>query len=63
MAEAALPWLAAPQPARVPAARTMVQTRFDWARNLDAYERVLRGPRRATFAGSVPTSARVGACP
>jgi len=41
----------------------MVQARFDWTRNLDAYERVLRGSQRATFAGSVPASARAGACP
>jgi len=30
----------------------MVQSRFDWARNLDAYEAVLRGDRRDT--ASVP---------
>jgi sugar transferase (PEP-CTERM/EpsH1 system associated) len=63
MAEAALQWLATQQPARVPTARAMVQARFDWTRNLDAYERVLRGSQRTTFAGSVPASARAGACP
>jgi len=63
MAETALQWLATPEPAPVPAARVMVQARFDWTRNLDAYERVLRGSQRATFAGSVPASARAGACP
>jgi hypothetical protein len=63
LAETALQWLATPQPARVPAARAMVQARFDWMRNLDAYERVLRGSQRATFAGSVPASVRAGVCP
>jgi sugar transferase (PEP-CTERM/EpsH1 system associated) len=63
MAEAALQWLAKPQPARVPAAREMVRARFDWMRNLDTYERVLRGSQRAGFAGAVPASARAGACP
>jgi hypothetical protein len=63
MAETALQWLATPAPARVPAARAMVQTRFDWTRNLDAYERVLRGPQRTTFTGSIPASARARACP
>lgn len=61
--EAALQWLAMPQPARVPAARAMVQARFDWTRNLDAYERVLRGSQRTAFAGSMPVPARAGACP
>jgi sugar transferase (PEP-CTERM/EpsH1 system associated) len=63
MAETALQWLVTPQPARVPAARAMVQTRFDWTRNLDAYERVLRGSPRTTFAESMHASARAGACP
>ena len=63
LAGTALQWLATQQPAQVPAARAMVRARFDWTRNLDAYERVLRGSQRATFAGSVPASARAGACP
>ena len=52
MAAEALRWLDQPQPVRVPAARAMVQSRFDWARNLDAYEAVLHGDRRDT--ASVP---------
>ena len=63
MAETALRWLATPQPARVPAARAMVQARFDWTRNLDAYVRVLRGSQRAAFTGSMPIPAGAGACP
>ena len=63
MAETALQWLAKPEPVRVPAARAMVQARFDWTRNLDAYERVLRGTPCTTFTGSVPAVARAGACP
>ncbi len=51
MAGEALRWLDRPEPARVPAARTMLQVRFDWTRNLDAYEAVLRGTPRA---GDVP---------
>jgi sugar transferase (PEP-CTERM/EpsH1 system associated) len=41
MASEALRWLGAPQIARVAAARAMILARFDWARNLDAYESVL----------------------
>ena len=41
MATEALRWLDAPQVVRVPAARAMVRSRFDWVRNLDAYESVL----------------------
>jgi len=63
MADTALQWLATPQPARVPAARAMVQTRFGWTRNLDAYERVLRGSQRTAFTASIPASARAGVCP
>ena len=62
MVTEALRWLDKPQPARVPAARTMVQQRYDWTRNLDAYERVLRGGHHAAIGGSVTASARVEAC-
>jgi len=41
MATEAVHWLDMPQVARVPAARAMVRARFDWVRNLDAYESVL----------------------
>jgi sugar transferase (PEP-CTERM/EpsH1 system associated) len=42
MATEALRWLGAPQIVRVPAARNMVLSRFDWGRNLEIYESVLR---------------------
>ncbi|HET7267508.1 MAG TPA: TIGR03087 family PEP-CTERM/XrtA system glycosyltransferase [Oleiagrimonas sp.] len=42
MADATLRWLDVTRPARVPAARAAVMSRYDWARNLDAYENVLR---------------------
>ncbi len=45
LADAAAHWLALPEPARVPATRATVQAHFDWARNLDAYEAVLRGEK------------------
>ncbi len=45
IATEALRWLDAPQPARVPAARAMVESRHDWTRNLDIYERVLGDAR------------------
>jgi glycosyltransferase involved in cell wall biosynthesis len=63
LAETALQWLAGPEPARGPAARAMVQARFDWVRNLDAYERVLRGSPHAPFAESMQISAHAGAYP
>lgn len=62
MADAALQWLAAPQPARVPAARAMVQSRFDWTRNLDDYMSVLRGVHRASRVGSTAHSTQAEAC-
>ena len=43
IATEALHWLRAPQVARVPAARAMVLSRFDWVRNLDTYESVMCG--------------------
>ncbi|MGH8145755.1 MAG: TIGR03087 family PEP-CTERM/XrtA system glycosyltransferase [Rhodanobacteraceae bacterium] len=52
MAVEALRWLDAPQPARVPAARAKVLSRYDWTRNLDAYENMLRN--------ALPASANVG---
>ncbi|MGH8124558.1 MAG: TIGR03087 family PEP-CTERM/XrtA system glycosyltransferase [Rhodanobacteraceae bacterium] len=53
MAEAALRSLDFAEPVRVPAARAMVQSRFDWALNLDAYENVLHRARN----GAVPVPA------
>ena len=42
LATEALRWLDAPHAARVPAARAKVLSRYDWVRNLDIYEHVLR---------------------
>ncbi len=50
MANEALRWLDAPQVARVPAARAMVLSRFDWVRNLDTYERVMCDAQRGMAA-------------
>lgn len=61
MAAEALRWLDQPLPARVPAARAMVQSRFDWTRNLDAYEAVLRGSRRDDAPVSVMRNAQAEA--
>lgn len=64
MAEAASHWLGRPEPARVPAARAVVQSRFDWARNLDAYEDVLRGAQPgAVRVPAVRTAEGLEACP
>lgn len=46
MANEALHWLDETRPVRVPAARAMVRAHFDWTRNLDAYEAVLRATPR-----------------
>lgn len=56
LATEALRWLALAEPGRVPAARAMVEARYDWAKNLDAYERVLAGAPRHPAA----TTDRVG---
>ncbi|HKT42067.1 MAG TPA: TIGR03087 family PEP-CTERM/XrtA system glycosyltransferase [Rhodanobacteraceae bacterium] len=61
MVAEALQWLDTPQPVRVPAARAMVRQRYDWTRNLDAYERVLRGAQHDAIDGSL-TSVRAEAC-
>ena len=58
IAAEALRWLDQPQPVRVPAARAAVQSRFDWTRNLDAYEAVLRGGRRDDAAMPVMCNER-----
>jgi sugar transferase (PEP-CTERM/EpsH1 system associated) len=50
MAAEALRWLDAPQPVRVPAARTEVLSRYDWMRSLDLYESVLCGAQPDAFA-------------
>jgi glycosyltransferase involved in cell wall biosynthesis len=61
MTATALQWLDAPQPARVPAARAIVRQRYDWTRNLDAYENVLRGAPEP-IVGSVAASASIEVC-
>ncbi len=45
MAAEALRWLEPARPVRIPVARAMVLSRYDWTRNLDAYESVLRNVR------------------
>jgi len=50
MASEAMCWLDTPAVARVPAARAMVLSRFDWVRNLDTYERVMRDTQRGMAA-------------
>ena len=62
MVAEALQWLDTPQPARVPAARAMVQQRYDWKRNLDDYERVMHGAQHAAVGGSMTASAPAEAC-
>lgn len=62
MASEALRWLDVSQAARVPAARAMVLSRFDWVRNLDIYESVLG---TAVFDAGADRSERAagrGAC-
>ncbi|HEX5352524.1 MAG TPA: TIGR03087 family PEP-CTERM/XrtA system glycosyltransferase [Rhodanobacteraceae bacterium] len=64
MAEAALRSLDVAEPARAPAARVMVQSRFDWTRNLDAYESVLRNARHdARRVPAMSAAERLEACP
>ena len=62
IAAAALQWLDRPQPARVPAARTNVLERHDWARNLDRYEDVLRSVRRAAALDTAVRAAGLEVC-
>jgi sugar transferase (PEP-CTERM/EpsH1 system associated) len=51
LAEEAARWLGLPAPATAPMARATVQARFDWQRNLDAYEALVRGD------GAAPSTA------
>jgi hypothetical protein len=46
MATEALRWLDPAQPARVPAARAHVLSRYDWTASLDVYDGVLSGAQR-----------------
>ena len=62
MVAEALRCLDQPRPVRVPAARAMVQSRFDWARNLDAYENVLRSARSNAACMDAAATAGLEAC-
>ncbi len=61
MAAEALRWLDAPRAARVPAARVMVLSRFDWVRNLDTYENVLCDARSSAGPVDAAGSTRLEA--
>jgi sugar transferase (PEP-CTERM/EpsH1 system associated) len=63
MATEALGRFVAPQIARVPAARAMVLSRFDWTRNLDTYECVMRDARHAEAAAQATALAELGVSP
>jgi len=63
MATEALRWLDAPQVARVPAARAMVLSRFDWVRNLDTYECVMRDAQHAAATAQATGVAELGVSP
>ena len=60
MATEALRWLDTPQAERMPAARAMVLSRFDWARNLDAYERVICDAQHGATAVHAASVAELG---
>lgn len=62
MATEALRWLGSPQVARVPAARAMVLSRFDWGRNLDTYERVLGCAQPGAAPIAAVDATGLGAC-
>jgi sugar transferase (PEP-CTERM/EpsH1 system associated) len=63
MATEALRWLQVPQRARVPLARAMVLSRFDWVRNLDTYETVLCNAQADAGVGDVAGVDALGAGP
>lgn len=64
MAAETLRRLDASQPLRVWAARAKVLSRYDWARNLDAYEAVLRdAQRREVATPAMELAAGAEACP
>ncbi|MGH8233153.1 MAG: TIGR03087 family PEP-CTERM/XrtA system glycosyltransferase [Rhodanobacteraceae bacterium] len=62
LATEALRWLDAPQVVRVPAARAMVVSHFDWVRNLDTYINVLCNAQPAAASVHVASNAGLGAC-
>ncbi len=63
MATEALSRFVAPQIARVPAARAMVLSRFDWTRNLDTYECVMRDAQHAEAAAQATALAELRVSP
>jgi sugar transferase (PEP-CTERM/EpsH1 system associated) len=63
MATEALRWLDTAQAARVPAARAKVLSHYDWVRNLDTYENVLRNARPGAASVHAASTAGLEACP
>jgi len=59
----ALRWLDAPNIVRVPAARAMVLSRFDWVRSLDIYEKLLCDTPPDTIAMDAMSAPGLEACP
>jgi sugar transferase (PEP-CTERM/EpsH1 system associated) len=62
MAWHALRWLGVAQPARVPPARAHVLARYDWPRNLQAYEELLRAAQRSAALACVTRAAGREVC-
>ncbi len=62
MADEALRWLELPRPARAAAARIRVLSHYQWARNLDVYQRVLVPSAMSHAAGYAGHAPSVGAC-
>jgi polysaccharide biosynthesis protein PslH len=62
MATEAVHWLDTPRVARVPAARAMVLSRYDWKRNLDTYECVLGNAQPGAASIRALGTAGLGAC-
>lgn len=62
MAAEALRWLESPRPVQVPSARAKVLSSYDWTRNLDAYENLLRSARSNAACVHSPRTAVMEAC-
>jgi polysaccharide biosynthesis protein PslH len=62
IAAAALEALDASRPLRVAAARAQVMARYQWARNLDVFEKLLIGTPSEAAAGRTAFAAGAGAC-
>ncbi|MDQ6646376.1 MAG: TIGR03087 family PEP-CTERM/XrtA system glycosyltransferase [Pseudomonadota bacterium] len=63
LATEALRWLDVPHAARVPAARAMVRSHYDWARSLNLYENVLCNRQSATVAKDAVCAPGLETCP